>query len=126
MFAWPTDRRWDPHGVTRGDRRNGDLCGGPPGKGRVGRGLARLGIAESEPLRLDLGSRCRGPHHLTSLSWLIRAPVTGELERAGGGVLCSLYVVSSLWEGRSFLVRHTPRYQSVINTENKKILNTQT
>lgn len=34
--------RW----VTRGDRRNGDLCGGPPGKGRVGRGLARLGIAE--------------------------------------------------------------------------------
>ena len=36
------------------------------------------------------------------------------------GVLCSLYVVSSVWEGRSFLVRHAPRYQSIINTENKK------
>ena len=90
MFARPTDRRWAPHGVTRGDGMNGDLCGGHPGKGRVGRGLAWLGIAESEPLRLDLGSGCRGPHHLTRLSWLIRVPVweasvTGELERAGGG-----------------------------------------
>lgn len=36
------------------------------------------------------------------------------------GELCSLDVVSSVREGQSFLVRHAPRYQSVINTEKRK------
>lgn len=67
VFAQPTDRRWAPHGVTRGDRRNGDLYGGPPGKGGAGRGLARLGIAESEPLQLDLGSGQGPPPSDTSV-----------------------------------------------------------
>ena len=56
-----------PHGVTRGDRRNGELYGGPPGKGGAGRGLAQLGIAESEPLQLDLGSGQGPPPSDTSV-----------------------------------------------------------
>ena len=56
-----------PLGVTRGDRRNGELYGGPPGKGGAGRGLAQLGIAESEPLQLDLGSGQGPPPSDTSV-----------------------------------------------------------
>lgn len=81
----PRTGGWAPRGVMQGDRRNGDLYGGPPGKGKAGRGLLSLNHFPGS------GSG-QGPPPSDTSVLLIRAPVweasvTGEPDGAGGGAV---------------------------------------
>lgn len=120
VFTQPTDSDWAPMG-SRGETSNGDLVVVLLGKaGAPERGLLSLNHFAGS------GSGQGPPPSDMSVLLIGRLPgklVSREsrMERVGS---CVDYRGLLSQGGRSFLVRHAPRYQSVINTEKENILNT--